>query len=90
MIKGIVIHQLINSPINLTELDVVASISKIKPGKAGGSDGISGKMLELLSPVEMCIDKAIPGFVASWNCTFLMERKCDNSCTKGAFSLYCE
>ncbi len=34
------------SPINLTELDVVASISKIKPGKVGGPDGISGKVLK--------------------------------------------
>ncbi len=58
------------SPINLTQVDVVASISKIKPGKTGGPDGISVKVLKSCChhAVEMCNGKATPGFVASWNC----------------------
>lgn len=43
------------APINLTELGVVASISKIKPGKARGPDGISGKVLKSCCHQLKCV-----------------------------------
>ncbi len=82
------------SPVNLRELDVVASISKIKPGKAGGPDGISGKVLRSCCyQLKSVFSRLFQALLQAGTVPSLWKESVIIPVAKGFslfFSLYCE